>query len=441
MFSKGFLKTISVCSLFFLSVLCGVNLAGCGRKGPPLPPLVRLPGAIVDLSAKRLGDEVDLQFTVPVANADGSRPADLDRVEIYAHTGRLPAPADFLKYGALIASIAVKNPASVGASQIPGLEEGARALAKETITPAEMEAGKMPVVRAARTRTTAPVVEPTYETPDTVNAPLPPFRYYVAVGVSRRNQRGGFSAQLPVPLLPPFPAPGALAVKYTQDSMVFEWTPLPRGADIFVPWAVYNIYDVTDPVAPDVAGAPDILRSPADAERQAPVGQAGVQVATASAPPAPPPLKAPLNPTPAILGTFTAPQVQFGVRRCYVLRAVRMAGLVSLESEGSPPICLAPVDTFPPEAPKQLLAGVSDNSVSLIWDPNTDKDLAGYLVLRGETPGETLTPLTPEPIRDTTFRDTTVKPGVSYDYVVVAIDNAPVPNSSEYSNRVTQVVP
>ena len=64
----------------------------------------------------------------------------------------------------------------------------------------------------------------------------------------------------------------------------------------------------------------------------------------------------------------------------------------------------------------------------------------GYHRARGEAPGDTLTPLTPEPIRETTYRDAAVKPGVAYVYAVVAVDTAAKPNRSEYSNRVTEVV-
>jgi fibronectin type 3 domain-containing protein len=118
-----------------------------------------------------------------------------------------------------------------------------------------------------------------------------------------------------------------------------------------------------------------------------------------------------------------------------------MAGPASIESDASSATCLTPVDTFPPAAPRGLAAVTGDGGVSLIWEPNTEKDLAGYLVLRGETGAEKLTPITREPIRDTTYRDATVKSGTSYDYVVVAVDNAPLPNTSEYSNRQTAVVP
>ena len=43
----------------------------CGKKGPPLPPLVRLP-APPDLHANRRGSTVELALVVPGANADGT---------------------------------------------------------------------------------------------------------------------------------------------------------------------------------------------------------------------------------------------------------------------------------------------------------------------------------------------------------------------------------
>jgi fibronectin type 3 domain-containing protein len=51
-------------------------------------------------------------------------------------------------------------------------------------------------------------------------------------------------------------------------------------------------------------------------------------------------------------------------------------------------------------------------------------------------PNGTFVPLTPDPIKETTFNDTTVKPGVRYAYVVVAVDRAN--NQSAPSNRVEE---
>ncbi len=118
---------------------------------------------------------------------------------------------------------------------------------------------------------------------------------------------------------------------------------------------------------------------------------------------------------------------------------MRIAGTISVESVASQPVCLTLTDTFPPAAPKALVTVANEGAIILIWEPNIEKDFAGYVVLRGEAAGETLTPLTPVPIHETTYRDTTVTPGVTYTYAVVAVDNAPTPNTSARSNRATEV--
>jgi hypothetical protein len=152
----------------------------------------------------------------------------------------------------------------------------------------------------------------------------------------------------------------------------------------------------------------------------------------ASAPDGPP-----LTTAPVAARTFERPGVEFGVEECFVVRTVEMVGGVAVESEASAePACTTPTDTFPPAAPTGLNVVSSAGVVALIWDPNTEADLAGYLVLRGEAPGETLRPITPAPITETVFRDTTVTPGVRYVYAIVAVDRAAPANISAQSPRV-----
>ena len=151
------------------------------------------------------------------------------------------------------------------------------------------------------------------------------------------------------------------------------------------------------------------------------------------------PLKRAVNPLPLPLPSFKDTRMEFGGRRCYVARTVRASGAIFVESSASPPICVTLSDTFPPAAPKSLVSVANDGAINLIWEPNSEKDLAGYVVLRGEAPGETLTRLTPEPIHETTYRDTTVKTGVTYVYAVQAVDNAPAPNVSAASDKVSEV--
>ena len=97
---------------------------------------------------------------------------------------------------------------------------------------------------------------------------------------------------------------------------------------------------------------------------------------------------------------------------------------------------MKPVDLFPPPSPTSLAAIASTGAISLIWEGSDVPDLAGYIVLRGIAPGAPTERLTRDPIRETTFRDTTVKPGTRYVYAVVAVDSAAPPNASAPSKPV-----
>ena len=90
---------------------------------------------------------------------------------------------------------------------------------------------------------------------------------------------------------------------------------------------------------------------------------------------------------------------------------------------------------FPPPAPAGLTAVAGTGAISLIWDAVDAPDLAGYLVLRAEAPGEKLLPLFETPIADTTYKDTTAAVGTRYVYAVVAVDKASPANRSAESNR------
>ena len=80
---------------------------------------------------------------------------------------------------------------------------------------------------------------------------------------------------------------------------------------------------------------------------------------------------------------------------------------------------------------------VSDpGGVTLLWDPVSAADLAGYLVLRAEGASETFLELTPKPITSVQYVDTTVRAGVRYVYVVVAVDASG--NRSPRSNAVNR---
>ena len=471
--------------LYFLCVLCGFSCAACGRKGPPLAPIVLLPTPVGEFAAKRAGENVVLRFKIPVANTDSSTPVDLDRVEIYAHTGPLPAATDFLKFGTLIATIKMKPPVVEGAvldnapaveTSAPAdvLEPGSAASVSEPITSALLEPGALPFARA--TTTVTPVAD-IVETPGTVNLPQPIKRYYTVVPVSRsRNRRGTFSVPVALPLVTPPSPPEGLNVSYSEAAITVVWSAMPGDRPAEEPLATLQLetpgtVDVPDTIetagtvnlsneiptpseiVPPAAGTPAPV-APVPVVPAPPVPLFGYNVYAAEPGVGEPAVAAAATPSPAIVGrpvpplnpamltaqTFTDALVEFGAPRCYAVRRVELVSGAVLESPPTRPVCVTPIDTFPPAAPKQLATVSDDKGVNLIWEANTERDLAGYLVLRGEAPAETLTQLTPEPIRDTAFRDTTVQQGHAYIYAIVAVDNATSPNKSQESSRETEVI-
>jgi hypothetical protein len=145
-------------------------------------------------------------------------------------------------------------------------------------------------------------------------------------------------------------------------------------------------------------------------------------------------LPTPLTPTPIAATTITD-ALDLGRLRCYTVRARRGTVL----SEPSPRTCVTPVDVFPPAAPTGLAAVPSEGGISLIWEPNAELDLGGYLVLRRDPTDATLRQLTPSPIAESRYRDADVMPGARYIYSVVAVDSQlPLPNASPPSEPVEE---
>jgi hypothetical protein len=152
-----------------------------------------------------------------------------------------------------------------------------------------------------------------------------------------------------------------------------------------------------------------------------------------------PPYPVQLTTPPVATLKWSDARFEVGVERCYALRTVATTETLTVESALSPSACVKTKDVFAPAAPKTLAAVASEGAINLIWEANTEGDLAGYIVLRGPAvEGGKLAPITPTPIKETTFRDTKVRAGVRYAYVVVAVDTATPQNVSAQSNRVEE---
>jgi hypothetical protein len=306
------------------------------------------------------------------------------------------------------------------------------------------------------------VVVERVETPGTVNFELTPERNYVVVPVPRRRgRRASFAGPVRVPFAEPLRGPDKVDVEYTADAISLTWAGSPHDvappaegakkpeaaiepADQETPGTVELFVDVeTEDTREPVRPAP-AAGKPAPPPRPR-FGYNVYEVPSASAAPEPEarrpdkPVR-PLNANLLTAPSFTDAKLEFGTERCFAVRRVEMVSGIAIEGPASPPACVTPIDTFPPAAPKGLVHIANANGVSLLWEANTDPDLGGYLVLRGEAPGDTLSPLTPAPITETSFSDTTVRRGRTYVYEVVAVDAVTPPNQSAPSNRVEETI-
>jgi hypothetical protein len=374
---------LSAC--FACSAVVVVSAVSCGQKGSPLPPIVRTPTA-PGVNANRRGSTIELTLSVPNANTDGSRPANLSRIDIYAVNG--PAStmtdAEIVKQGTKVASVAVKSPRdpndtvehdepaeNVEPAVGEGVDQGASSAIAETITESLLESGS---------NEDGPLLGP---------AGITAVRTYIGVGVDRKGHRGRFSKRVSVPLqLPPAPPP-PIAIVYDEKKIVITWKPVEASV-------------AGEPVLPSQSFGPlfpEVLYNLYDAA----TGQM-------------------LNDKPIRENGYEDMRMTWGTNRCYLVRAVEFVAKLPIESEPTGPVCEMLVDRFPPAAPKGVTAVATEGAINLIWEPNTEADLAGYFVLRG-IGDEPLQQITPEPVTEASFFDN-VQRNLRFTYAVQAVDKA-----------------
>jgi predicted small lipoprotein YifL len=406
-----------------LAVIAVAALAvACGQKGPPLAPLNLVPAAPANVSTKRVGGDVDIRFEVPLKNANGPGAVALDRIEVYAATvapgAAGPANRYLLTSKYRVGTVPIKPPPVEGEAPPPDAEAdkrpsaGERATFVETLTEDNLKpvfttpaappasaasdavtraaaaigaaigaavAGAAAEPAAARVPPVAPVKEP----------PAYAVRVYAIRGLTKGGRPGPVSTRVELPLVAPPPVPPAPAATSTETAILLTWIPPVAEGSV-----AFNVYKV---------GGAD-----------------------------------PINTAPVTEGKYERSGLEFGTEECFVLRSVQKVAGIDLESDLSPPSCVTPKDTFAPAVPKGLTAVAGTGTMNLSWDANTEADLAGYLVLRAEAPGDTLQPLTAAPITGTSYEDKTVTPGVRYVYAIVAVDKASPPNRSAESTRVEE---
>ena len=382
-----------------LIVACAMALLpACGQKGPPLPPLHIVPAAPADVSITRSGGEARLRFTLPSTNLNGPGAVQLDHLEVFAATvapGAAPPPnREFLTAKYRVGIIGVKPPPEEGEAAPPeSAPPDTRPSAGEKTAFVEKVSAETlkPVFTTPAPKPAAPPAATPVAAAEKPEEPPPSYavRVYTVRGVTKSGRPGQPAARVQLPLVDPPAPPAAVAAANTETAITLTW----KGPETDQP-VTFNIYK-------------------ADGSE-------------------------PMNTAPVTSPAYERQGLEFGTEECFVVRSVQKIAGRDVESEPSDAACIVAKDTFPPKAPEHLAAVAAEGVISLSWDANTEADLAGYLVLRGEAPGDTLQPLTPAPIAATNFEDKTATPGVRYAYAVVAVDKATPPNRSPQSARVEE---
>jgi hypothetical protein len=339
----------------------GLLLGGCGMPGAPQPPSLDLPDPVTDLSAVRTGDQVQLTWTMPRKNTD-----------------------KLLIKRVLLARICRKEGAAAVCSAAGNLQAapGSDAAYSETL-PAPLAAGQPR-----------------------------PLTYFVEI-LNRKARSAGLSngayvaaGQAPAPV-------EGLSAQMAKSGVLLRWNP--RGADAQTGASMIRLDRRL--LTPPEPGA-----KPGEASRKEP---------GAIAPPLEP-LERTLLVQAGAGGRALDTDVRFDQR--YEYRAQRVARVTvedrRLELAGtlSAPVRIDTRNIFPPDTPTELAAvgtageNGSAPAIDLSWQPDTEADLAGYIVYRREAgnPWRRISPS--QPVAGPGFHDSNVEVGHTYFYAVTAID-------------------
>ena len=429
----------------FFVLLVSVVLA-CGKRGNPLPPLQRIPAAPANFTVTRIDNDVYVQFNAPTVNADGVGPADIARLEVYGLTAEqvpeIEDPGDLRDLATLVGSEQVRRPSTPppppkeGMPPLPvpppgpGVDQGAAVVIREALTP------EARVTITAATRVSGTGLKPVPGKPvpgkpgsgvaadiaEPLIAPSAtegPQRFYFAVGVSPRGRYGPPTHLTPAPLGLTSSSPPAPEIAVDEKAVRIRWKP------------PVDVRGIEAPTPPGLLPSRSIAPSPPPTTYD--VYEVPRAAAAANATPAMP---KPLTPAPVGALEFVQPGITLGTERCFIVRPVDILSGLHVRGPASPVVCASFADTFAPAPASDLVAVAASGGISLIWNPSPAADLTGYLVLRGEGPNATLTPLMTDSIPATTFTDNSVRPGTLYIYAVVAVDKAG--NRSAESNKVEE---
>jgi len=355
---------------------------GCASPGNPRPPTLNLPQVVTDLTAQRIGNQVQLHWTTPSRTTD--------RLDIV---------------GNLTAEVCRQtNPSSVGTCvtvQHLSVHPGP----SQTIDP-------LPQLLTAD-----PAVLVAYR-----------IQIFNVAGRSADPSGQAFAAAGAAP-----PTIAQLRATPTKDGALIEWlrqtSATPIASTVELDRVPSSSSSPQKAPAKSAAKQPLQLTAPKPSEVHL---QAGKDVADPGGT---------LDRTAQTGETYTytaqrVRSVELG-GHTLELRSPKSTAVTMLLSDTFPPQAPTGLASVPGGTTS------TDRSIDLSWQASTEADLAGYIVYRQEIttngqPQGPATRLTQSPVVGPAFRDLTAAPGHRYTYRVTAIDTAG--NESQPSADVQEIL-
>lgn len=361
-------------ALVFLWVGLGMS---CGRKGPILPPVKKIPQPVKNLSCVQTGDTLRLKWESPDAYLNGA-PLDAGAyIEIYMASFS-PEREDHRDQSA-------GGEAAAAAGQ-PG--QSAAGSTQPTDFDFEKDSYLLAIVRGSRIPENKDM-ESTPKPPEWFDFLLEKPEYFsrtlvFAVRVvDGRKKKSAFSDTFPFSPKSVSLPPVDLNYFIREDRITIMWGPPPANIDETTPPAVkaYNVFRAED-----------------DGQYRK------------------------LNDKPVIETRFEDKDFVFGNSYFYGIKALPDPASSSYESAFSDAVEVLAKDTFPPAAPKGIHAIPGGGMISLSWEIGSERDLAGYRVWRRKAGEKEFQLVTSSPIKENAFNDTRVESGTRYEYVITAVD-------------------
>ncbi len=374
---------------------------GCASPGPPQPPSLKLPETVKDLTAARVGNSVQLRWTTPSTTTD---------------------------------HLVIKGPitAELCRINVPATPSACVPVARMPVTPGPTKAED--------------ALPPTL----TVD-PATLLAYRVQLFNSHGRSAGlspeAFAASGAAP-----PSVDQLHATPTPDGAMLQWQQKDTAAVVELDRLPVDSNGVVAEPAPPKSTS----KSPKSTAKKSTIPRKSAQVSApkpvqkASPAPTEVKLRTPAQAT-AAGGTIDRTALKDDTYR-YTAQRVRSVSLgrhqLELRSVPSSPVTVLMHNLFPPHAPTGLEAipggaTAADRAIDLSWTPNTDTELAGYIVYRQEIDSKgvvaaTATRLNATPVVGPAYRDQTATTGRRYAYHVTAVDTAG--NESAASDSVQETL-